>query len=258
MVDKGSSVPLYLQIQTELEERIRSGEFLPGAQIPSEAQISTRYNVSRMTTRKALDTMVSKGILYRRKGKGTYVAETRFAYGLSTMLSFSQSFRAWGYEVTTRVLQRDVMPGTPDILEPLQLSPGSDVLMIRRLRILDGNPAALHTAYLPYPQYAALLEIDLSTESLLESIKNVSGVGVAYTRDSVQADLASFEEARLLTIKPNAPVLKVEGIAFADNHHHTRVTHASYRGDMFKLVVTNTGEHTAALKIAGALGNSHE
>jgi GntR family transcriptional regulator len=254
MIDKDSSVPLYLQIQTVLAEQIRTGEIAQGAQVPSELQIAAQYSVSRMTARKALDNLVSRGILYRRKGKGTYVAESRLTYGFSTMLSFSRTLRARGYTVDTRVLRTDVIPTTPDVTEKLELAPGSSVIIIRRLRVVEGTPAALHTAFLAYPQFAAVLDVDLSTESLLDTIKDVTGVSVAYTRDSVQSDLVSADDAPLLGIEPGSPVLKVEGVAYTENGQHTRYSQAVYRGDLFRLVLTNTGEQIAALKIErGAL-----
>lgn len=250
MIDKNSSVPLYLQIQNQIADQIRQGGYLPGAQVPSELEISSQMNVSRMTARKALDALVSKGILYRRKGKGTYVTEGMVSYGLTTMNSFSQTLRARGYHVDTKVLLVDTISGPPDILKGLNLNPGSKLLVVRRLRLVEGKPAAIHIAYLDYQVYALLSRVDLSTRSLLDAMHELSGVPMAYTMDSVQADLASAEEARLLGIEKDSPVLRVEGVAYSEYGEPTRFSRAVYRGDMFRLMVKNTTSLAASLNIS--------
>jgi GntR family transcriptional regulator len=250
MVDKNSSVPLYLQIQNLIVDAIRTGEYQPGTQIPSELEISSRYEISRMTARKALDNLVTKGMLYRRRGKGTYVAENVVSYGLSTMLSFSRTLRARGYDVVTKLLQMDVIPASQEVMDNLQLNLNREVIVIRRLRLIEGAPAAIHTAFLEHRVFAPILSYDLSKESLLDAIQEISGAQVGYTKDTVQADLASVEEAKLLQVEPGSATLRVEGVAFTENGHPTRYSRAVFRGDMFKFVVNNNAEFANSLRIS--------
>lgn len=257
MIDKRSSVPLYLQIQDLLLDRIRAGDYQPGEQVPSELEISSQHSVSRMTARKALDMLVSRGILYRRKGKGTYVAENVVSFGLSTMLSFSQTLRAQGYSVETRVLRKEVIPGSQDVLSKLQLQRDNQVIVIQRLRFVEDRPATIHTAFLEHRLFAPIMNIDLSQESLLDSIQSIARVSIAYTQDSVQADLANPIEADHLDIQPGSPLLRVEGIAYAENGEPLRLTQGVYRADMFRFVVKNTAEFAAALQVADSLSASN-
>lgn len=242
LIDRTSAEPLYLQIQNRLVEQIRAGEFKPGEQVPSELEIAARYSVSRMTGRKALDELVSRGLLFRRKGKGTFVADSLMSYSLSTMLSFSKNFRARGYHVVTKVLLIDVIPPPADLVEKLQLHFNTQVIVIRRLRFVEGKPAAIHTSFLEYRAFAPLLDMDLSSASLLDAIENISGIRIAYTRDSVCAASSSLEDADLLRIEMGSPVLRVEGIAYSANSWPIRLTRAVYRGDLFRLEVLNTTE----------------
>lgn len=248
MIDKTSSVPLYMQIQNRLVEQIRTGEYREGSQVPSELEIAGQYQVSRVTARKALDNLVLKGVLFRQRGKGTYVTEGVVSYGLSTMLSFSRTLQAMGYHIVTKVLLVDIIPATREVTEHLQLNLNSQVIIIRRLRFIDASPAALHTSYLDYLHFAPIMKFDLSTESLHDTIQRVAGVRIAYTNDSVRADLATSEEARQLELEPGKPVLRVEGVAYSENGQPIRLTHAVYRGDMFKLNVKNATDMTTALK----------
>lgn len=249
MVDKTSSVPLYIQIQDMLYEQIRSGQLYSGARVPSELELTAQYGVSRMTARKALDGLVNKGILFRKQGKGTFVADGVMSYGLSTMLSFSGTLRALGHEVSTKVLHQGIIPAPPAVAAKLNLRPHSEVVIVRRLRFLDGKPAAIHTSFMDSRIYAPILAVDLSTESLLASIEQVCGTRVSYSKDSVQATLSNPEDAVLLEIPEASPVLEVEGVAFTENGQPTRLTIAIYRGDLFRLVVTNTGDQGTSFKI---------
>jgi GntR family transcriptional regulator len=242
VINKKSSTPLYSQIETMLLEQIRAGKYPPSTQVPSEIELSEKYEISRMTARKALDHLVSQGLLYRRKGKGTYVAENVMSYGLSTMLSFSRTFQASGHKVKTKVLQQKVVKASLEITEKLRLTEGSEVVFLERLRFVDGKPAAIHSAWLEQRQFAALETLDLTTLSLLDAVERVSGFKVIATQDSVQASLADKGSAKLLGIKAGSPVLHVEGVAYNVNREAIRYTKAVYRGDMFKLMVMNSSE----------------
>jgi GntR family transcriptional regulator len=164
--------------------------------------------------------------------------------------------KARGYNVTTKVLHTEVTPGQPDILEKLRLDADSRLIVIRRLRLVEGKPAAIHIAYLEHRLYAPILEVDLSTKSLLDSIHEISGVQLAYSQDSVQADLAKPEEARLLEMEPGSPVLRVEGVTYSEYGEPTRMSRAVYRGDMFKLFVKNSTSLAASLNITEGAASS--
>lgn len=253
MVDKRLSIPLYMQIHDLVLQNIRDGEYLPGDQVPSELEISARHQVSRMTARKALDLLVSKGLLYRTQGKGTYVADNTVAFRLSTMLSFSRTLQAQGYQVETQVLRKEIIPGAPDVLKRLQLQPDSRVIVIQRLRRVQGQAATIHTSFLEQRTYEPIMQVDLTQESLLDVIQKISRTAIAYTQDSVQADVVTAEEANWLEIAPGSPVLRVEGVAYSESGQPTRLTKAVYRGDMFKLIVRNTAEFATTLQISDTL-----
>lgn len=250
MVDKRSSVPLYLQIQNLLVEQIRAQELRPGDQVPSEIDLAAQLRVSRMTARKALDGLVSKGILYRQKGKGTYVSDHVMAYSPSTLLSFSRTFHARGHEVETRVLTKEIAPSSASMRQHLRLSETAQVIAIRRLRLIDGIAAAIHATFLEYPLFEPILRADLTQQSLLDVIESISNFRIAYSRDSVFADIAGPEEAELLGIEIGSPILKVDGVAYTESGRPTRYTRATYRADLFHLVILNTTDQAALLDVA--------
>ena len=249
MIDHASPTPFYTQIQDALLEQIRSGTLAPGVRIPSETKLADQFSVSRMTARKAIDGLVSRGLLFRQQGKGTFVAQHVVSYNLSTLLSFSATMRALGYAVTTQVLNQEVIPATAAVAERLQLAPGTPVVLVRRLRLVDNQPAAIHSSFLDGATFAPILQVDLSTSSLLTSIEEILPTPVTYTRDSVEAGLVEPGERALLQIAAGSPVLNVEGVAHTANGQPVRFTRAVYRSDMFRLVVTNSGAQNAVLRM---------
>ena len=247
MLNKNSHIPLYLQIQSFLREQIHAGTLGPGDQIPSELELASELQVSRMTVRKAIEGLVSRGDLFRRAGKGTFVTRDVMSYGFSTMLSFSRTLAGRGYNITTQVVRQEVVPGSTDVCKRLNLAPGSQVLIIRRVRFVNEEPVAIHTSYLDQRKFAPLAQADLTHGSMLEAMERIYGTHMASTKDTVRAAFANDEDSRLLGQAERTPVLIVEGTAYDERGSPTRFTEAIYRGDRFELVVINTHNHASSL-----------
>lgn len=231
MVVKDSPVPLYLQIEEEIRGRIDRGMLAALAQLPSEAELSDEFAVSRMTARKALDRLVADGILFRRPGKGTFVAPEKVSHHASTQLSFSAAMEALGRVHSTRVLEAAIVTAATRVADHLEIDRGGQVVSLRRLRFLEDEPVAIHAAYLPV-KYAGLLKGNLSGS--LTELMQAEGARIMEARDFVEATQATVEQARLLNIATGAPLLRVEGTAFAGNMEAVRYTDALYRADRFR------------------------
>jgi GntR family transcriptional regulator len=249
MISKSSSEPLYSQIQTVIEQQIISKELKPGDRTLSEQEIAAKYEVSRVTARKALENLVAKNLLYRQPGKGTFVTEQAMAYGFSTMLSFSRSLSSRGFAVTTQTLDQSLIPFSPGIAEKLRIPAGTDTVIIRRLRFVGGVPTAIHTSYFDARIYTPLLDIDLTEESLLEAAERVGNIRMVYSSDSLRAVPIKASDSQFLGIPAGTPVLELEGTVFDENNVPSRYTKGIYRGDMFRLEVKNTRSQFTTLRI---------
>lgn len=236
---RSSPIPLYLQIEEDLRSRIRSGETQALEQVPSESELAASFGVSRMTARKALDRLVAEGILFRRAGKGTYVAPSKIEHGASTRLSFSGAMSSLGLRVETQVLGVDTLPAPTNVASALGLTEGGEVHCVRRLRMVDGEAAAIHVAYLPLG-LAAVLDQDL-TGSLNDAMARI-GANVAHARDTIEGVTPTPEEAMLLEIPPTTAVLRVEGVGLSADLVPLRYTDAVYRGDRFRFQVASDAE----------------
>lgn len=233
-------VPMYLQIEQDLMDAIETGQIKVHDQVPSEAELSAKYSVSRMTARKALDRLTSNGVLFRQPGKGTFVSAPKIAHRLSTQFSFSAAMEARGLRHETKVLQAGIIAAPSVIQNALKLPHGMQVVFIQRLRVVEDVPAAIHSTYLPI-RFAAVLHEDLTQpfSQLIEKLGiRVDAIG---SQDAIEAVVATSEEAALLGISKGAPLLRVHGIGATATQEPWRYTEALYRGDRFYFTADTVG-----------------
>jgi GntR family transcriptional regulator len=230
-LERWSIVPLYLQIEEELRGLIRSGQLAEFSRIPSEWELSRRFQVSRMTARKAVDRLVADGALLRRPGKGTFVARRRIPHGASQQLSFSAAMRELSLPLSTRVLEVQEIPAPRSVADALEIAGGASVILIRRLRIVAEEPAAIHTSYFG-AHFSYLRDADLTGS--LSDIMAAHGDRVAHASDFIEAVVASGDEARLLGVSPRSPLVRIVGVAFSAVREALRYSEGLYRGDRFR------------------------
>lgn len=245
---RDSSVPLYVQIEHALRDLIEAQHLQPGDRVPSEIELSERHGVSRMTARKAIDRLALAGVLYRRQGKGTFVASRPIAHGLSTKLSFSAAMDALGKAHRTVVLVAASVPAPPRVADALDTTAtAGHMVRIQRVRHVEDEPVALHDTWLT-SDYVAILDEDL-TGSLTAAMTKV-GATVTTARDVVSATLADDELVKHLDIDPNAPILRISSVGHSASGVPLRYTEAHYRGDRFTFDLQATAPSEVEFDIA--------
>ncbi len=234
-LDKDSARPIYLQLEDLLRQQIETGQLNPGDRMPSEMELAAMYGISRMTARRATDSLVTDGLLLRQPGKGTFVANPKVPFPGVTISSFSHSMRVLGLSVTSRVLDLELIPAVPQVAHELHLSPDQPVVFLRRLRLINHEPMALMSSYMHGSFYEALQNADLSNRPITQIMEEASGVKPAFSRDHIEASLAHSEEAELLAIRKGAPVLLLRGVIYEANGTPVRFSKVVYRADRFRL-----------------------
>lgn len=235
MLERESPIPLYVQIERDLRDQIEAEELKPGNRVPSEIELAKDFGVSRMTARKAIDRLVMSGLLFRRQGKGTFVSTQPIEHGLSTKLSFSAAMEALGKRHETRVIEAERVAAPRHVAKALEVGVRSQVIRIERLRLVEGEPVALHDTYLNI-SYSSILDENLE-RSLNDAMIRV-GARVANAKDVVSATLADELTARCLGLDTGAPILRIIGTGFSDAGEPLRYTEAQYRGDRFRFDVS--------------------
>lgn len=236
-LSRSSPTPLYLQIEALIRSDIEDGTLAPNDQVSSEPTWAAELGVSRMTVRKALDNLVSEGLLFRQPGKGTFVAPSRIPHGLSTQQSFSAAMDLMGIQHSTQVLFAGLHRAGHVAATALGIADGDPIVSIRRVRLIEGAPMAIHHSDLP-AVYTAILDADLSG-SLTGAMRSIGAIIVS-ARDTVEAVTATTEVATLLQVPDRTPLIRVEGVAFASSKLPIRYTEALYRCDRFRLAIDSS------------------
>lgn len=208
-LNRFSSVPLYRQIVNVLYEEFKS-ELTAGAKVPSESALSDRFEVNRLTVRKALEELAQLGVIRTVQGKGSFVAKESVPYNVSTnqKASFGQVMRQKGHRVETKLLNREILAG-----EACEFLPDvkGDVLKTEGLRLIDGTPWSVSETWLPLDYFPKIDELWTGVNSLYQILEEHFKTPMLRASRTFSALSASPEIAELLMIPAVAPVLKVEG-----------------------------------------------
>ncbi|GAA2980296.1 myo-inositol degradation transcriptional regulator [Streptomyces flavovirens] len=210
-VDRTSPVPLYHQLAQQLEAAIEQGRLAPGSLLGNELELAARLGLSRPTVRQAIQSLVDRGLMVRRRGVGTQVVHSRIKRPLE-LSSLYDDLEAADRRPATRVLRNTVEPAPAEVAAALGVAEGSDVHLVERLRLAHDEPVALLRNHLP----TGLLDLDtgrLEATGLYRMMRS-SGITLHSARQSVGARAAAGEEAGLLAEPPGAPLLTMERTTF--------------------------------------------
>lgn len=236
-----SYVPRYYEIEQALRARV--AKLAPGSALPSDAQLCREFDVSRMTARNAMQRLAQQGLVVRRPGRGTFVAEPSAHRRANRLLSFSEELRRQGRVPSSRLLAcRLRLPGAEEAAR-LRLRPGQQVIEVRRLRLADGRGIAIERVALHERCASAVLAVDLESRSLHETL---AAAGLAPTRGSatLRADAANSEDAALLGLRRGAPLLVERRLILDQRGRPLELTESRYAADRYALQVDFLVEET--------------
>lgn len=236
-VDASSAEPLYLQIQQILIQEIRQGHYAADGRLPSERELSERFEVSRMTARQALQGLLRRGWAYTQPGKGTYIRRLTFRQDLAQLTSFSEDMLALGLEPSSKVLKAHVIPGDADIASKLNITPGSRVVELQRVRLANRQPVAIETCYLADALCPDLLKgHDFSKESLYGVLQRDYDLALAHAEQTIRAGMATREEAEPLDManEVHPVVLQLSRITYTPYERPVEYVYSVYRASFYE------------------------
>ncbi|GGW56363.1 GntR family transcriptional regulator [Streptomyces griseoloalbus] len=237
-LDRGSPVPLYYQLAQQLEAAIEHGVLTPGNLLGNEVDLSVRLGLSRPTVRQAIQSLVDKGLLVRRRGVGTQVVHSQVRRPLE-LSSLYDDLEAAGQGPTTEVVRNETVPASADVAASLGLAEGAEVVLLERLRRTHGQPVALLCNYLP----SGLLGLDsarLESTGLYRMMRS-AGITLHSARQTVGARSATAQEGTRLDEKEGAALLTMQRTAYDDTgrpvEYGTHIYRASRYSFDFQLLV---------------------
>lgn len=210
-VDRTSPVPLYFQLSQQLESAIERGRLVPGSLLGNEIELAGRLGLSRPTVRQAIQLLVDKGLLVRRRGVGTQVVHSQVKRPLE-LSSLYDDLLAAGQRPTTRVLRNDTLPAEAGVAAALALPEGSPVQYVERLRFACDEPMAQLRNYLP--DGLLTLETPQLEATGLYRMMRAAGITLHGARQSVGARASTADEAGRLTERAGAPLLTMQRTTF--------------------------------------------
>jgi len=193
----------YQEIERWLRERVLGG--VPGDALPSESELATRFAVSRMTARQAVQNLAGEGLVQRRRGAGTFVARPPLHRHEGTLLSFTEDMARRGMQASSRLLEAGLRPATTADMAALRLAEGAQTVVIRRLRCADDVPLAIEKAVLP-AECAGVLASDLEKGSLHESLHGL-GRTPRLANSWITARTATSADGKLLGVAARTALL---------------------------------------------------
>ncbi|WP_251636895.1 GntR family transcriptional regulator [Sporosarcina sp. NCCP-2716] len=235
MVDKQSAIPIYVQIEELLRERIAEGTYPVNSLIPSERDLSAQFGVSRMTVRQALLNLVKEGLLYREKGRGTFVAEEKMEQPLNGLTSFTEDMKARGFVPGTKLIGFSIVQPDAQIAAKLGLDGEASVYKIIRIRYADNTPMAIERSFLPVGLLPELTEEALQG-SLYAYIEQQAHLVIGQATQRMEAALAKLDDAEYLQISLPAAVVLIERISMLDDGRPFEVVRSTYRADRYKFI----------------------
>lgn len=228
---KDNPTPLYLQIAKNIRSKIHDGEIADNEALPSERELTSMTGASRVTIRKAIDKLISEGLLYRKQGSGTYVSP-RIQAPSSFLSSFTDDALTRGDEPDVVWIVKSYSTPTADEAGELEINTSDEVARLGRVRIANGEPLAIENAVVPRKYLPSL---DALGNSLYEALAAL-GHRPVRGRQKIRASLATPTEAALLQMDESSAVLRIERTTYSVKGEIIEFTRSAYRGDRYDFV----------------------
>jgi DNA-binding GntR family transcriptional regulator len=234
-LDRSSPVPLYFQVAQELEKAISTGRLGPGAKLPNEISLAGDFGLSRPTMRRAIQELVDKGLLVRKRGVGTQVVRGEVSRPVELTSLFDDLSRN-GQTPRTTLLTHEVVAADERTARQLDIEPGTPVLHLRRLRYANDEPLAILENFLP-ADLADLPEKALEERGLYQMMRS-RGIHIRVAKQRIGARTGTPEECRLLTERRSSPLLTMDRSTYDDSGRTVEWGHHVYRASQYSFAVT--------------------
>ncbi len=233
--------PLHEQLVNQLRDRIKT-QMAPHERVPAERMLATEYNVSRNTVRAALAKLEMMGLIYRQRGRGTFVANPLVEpTNLADTYSFTEQMEEQGRRPYSRVLYLQHFPATKYIAEQLNIPLGTPTYKLKRLRCADGVPLMVERTFLPADRFPKLTTTDVERFGLYAVMLRKYDSPILDAREAFFASLMPDKDADLLDVPQGSPSLNVQRTSTGVNGEIVEFTLSVTRADQFVYRVQHHG-----------------
>ncbi len=235
-IPSATGMPRYAQIAANLEARIAAGKLAPGTRLPAERALAEKLRVNRVTLRQALNELEAKGLLIRRWGAGTYVAERVIERQAGKLVSFTNGMQRLGFTPGAKILRLEKRAVEFSLAAHLQIHYNAPVYELHRLRFVNAEPVLLERFTIPVERCPNLEKQDLEHRSIYEVLRKEYSVKVVGARQSLEPVIADASAAKWLDVRRGAALMLERRLSFDARGVPVEYGNDLYRGDRFRFV----------------------
>lgn len=224
-------IPLYRQLSLALRGEIEQGTYKIGDKLPSEAEMTRIYGVSRITIKEAIGELEADGLVTRWHGKGTYVTGPKIEQELIRLTDFVEDMQHVGQKPSSQLLAFEYEEASPIIARALKIASSKEIVRIDRVRLADERPIAYDTTWLPLKYGELLRGIDLAHETIYYVLENRYSIPVVRGVFTITAASANAQRAAQLEIAPGAALLVIQRTSYTRGEEPVYVQERYYRPD---------------------------
>ncbi|WP_239705091.1 MULTISPECIES: GntR family transcriptional regulator [unclassified Mammaliicoccus] len=225
-------MPLYQKIMKNIQDYIKNQGLEHGDVIPTEKALSEKYQVSRVTIRKAISRLIEKEILYSIKGSGTYVAFPKFEHNLFKLQGFTEEMQPYHDSIKNKVIEFRLIKPNDEIQEILNLNKEEKVYNIKRIRKLNGEVLIIENAYIPFELFPDL-SVEAMTKSKYGYLKE-KGYVIKKRVEEFIPRLPSEDTMEIFNIKSNTPLLELRAHSILSNDEIFEYSEVLYHPKKYK------------------------
>jgi len=179
---------------------------------------------------------MQEGVIYSQTGKGHYVYKPKLDQELGVLTSFTEEMHQRGVDPSSKVIHAEIQLAMLEITEHLQITPGTEIVFLQRVRQADNEPIALETAYIPHSICPGIVErFDFGNDSLYKVLREEYACPLFWAKQRMQARLPTPIEQKLISVNQGSPVLSITRTTYSHNDHPVELVRSIYRGDQYEL-----------------------
>lgn len=231
-----STLPIYVQIANNLRQKIQQGIYHTGDKLPSQKQLGVQFGVNRHTVRQAFEVLKEEGLLRIDKGLGAFIADAPIRYPIGKRVRYNESLQTRGHTSEYRLLQKGEIPADEKTAPHLDIPMGELVAQVDLLGLADGRPLIVSTCYFPLQRFPDILQHFQKPRSISKLMREVYSCDHIRRHTYVSTRTVRPQDAKLLQVPLNQPILLVQAINVDQNDCVIEYTLSRFRGDGVELM----------------------
>ncbi|MGI8384227.1 GntR family transcriptional regulator [Robertmurraya sp. P23] len=226
--------PFYQQLKDKIIDDIESGKLKHGDKLPSERELAEQYGISRMTARHTLSILEREGVVERRVGAGTFISNYKIEMDFITFNSFTRTMLGKGLTPSTQVLSIKKSLAKPGIANKLHIPVGEEIVIIKRLRNVNGIPISIEESFIPYKYCPDIDHRITNNHSLYQMLESEYGITLVKAKEYMKVKLAEESDSKLLRIRSESPCVLREAVAYDDQGQSIEFSTSLTRSDIVR------------------------